>query len=389
MNSTKRLLLFKIKTFCYNSPFYFVDETARCFRKMGWTVDVFDTATQPLTDLDLYTGQHYDAILDFNSQLPKVDTTEDEYYLDTIDAPFYNYILDHPLYHHDMLKHELRNFHVVCLDYNHAEYIKQWYPHIQSVHVLPLAGSAYGGEIPPIASRPMPLLFTGTYTSPEHILDLVRDYGGQLQTEMFSLIERLRNKPHLTMEEAYADLLHAQGFEHLPDFFSRRMHLYFLVSTYITGYFREQVVLSLAKKKVPMTLIGHGWDKAKSIAPYTQLTIRPPVDFGQTFASMAQAKMVLNVMPWFKQGMHDRIYSTMANGAVSLSDESGYFTDRYLSGRDLLIYSLEDLDSMADTVLEYLENPQKLQEIATQGQKIAVDHTWDAHSRLLKNIFLN
>lgn len=57
-------------------------------------------------------------------------------FLNHIQAPFYNYILDHPVYPHANLSVLLENYHVICIDDDHNKYISKWYPHIKSVHTL-------------------------------------------------------------------------------------------------------------------------------------------------------------------------------------------------------------------------------------------------------------
>ncbi|MCR4842114.1 MAG: hypothetical protein K5840_02505 [Eubacterium sp.] len=344
---------------------------------MGWDVTVFDGAKEDLQDLDLLSGQKFDAIIDFNSQMPKLDTTDDEYYLDTIDAPFYDYILDHPMFHHDMLKHELRNFHVICIDEDHVDYIKEWYPHIRSVTMLPLPGTK-ADEIIPFQKRSIPILFTGTYTDPHMILGLVQNFGRHLKKEMTDLIEILTEDPSKTMEAAFEELIRSTGYdgESLPDFFPTRMHAYFLVETYITAYFRSKAVMNAAAAGIPMTIVGHNWEKCNPLQALSHVQIKPPVDFDRTFGLMADSQIVFNVMPWFKNGCHDRIMSAALNGAVPMSDRSGWFDGRATHGEDILLYSLEHTEDIPNILSRAFDDMPNLERIAENAQKKAVPHNW-------------
>lgn len=136
----KKFLLFQIKPVCYNSYTYFSDAIAKELISLGNSVEIFSSKKESLTAMERFTGQSFDAILDFNSELPKLKMEDDSYFLDRIDAPFYDVILDHPLYHHEMLKQKIKNFHVLCLDENHKKYIETCYPHISSVHVWSMTG---------------------------------------------------------------------------------------------------------------------------------------------------------------------------------------------------------------------------------------------------------
>ena len=81
--------------------------------------------------------------------------------------------------------------------------------------------------------------------------------------------------------------------------------------------------------------------------------------------------MVLNTMPWFKNGMHDRIATAMLNGAVAVTDGSGYLSRDFAAGEELLVYSIEDYPAMAAMVSDSLQDMEKLFEIAGKGRQKA------------------
>ena len=385
MKLSKKLLLFKIKTFCYDSPYYFIDRCASHFKNAGWDVEIFDSSRCPLTELDSLSGRRFDAILDFNSALPRLDTTENIQYLDTIDAPFFNYILDHPLFHHDSLKFNLKNYHVICIDIDHVNYIKKYYPHIRSVSFLPLAGSS--SDDIPFDKRSIPLLFSGTYTSPESVMELINEYSGSLKEEMHSIIEILLENPSLTCEEALKILLKNYNASEEDINFPVRMHSYFLAYTYVCALFRKNIISELVKAKIPMTIIGHGWRHVKELSKAEHVKIFPPVSFADTFSYMADSKMVLNIMPWFKNGLHDRIFSSMLCKSVCLTDDSACLNEYFDISKDLILYDINRLDILGDIVSDAFKDGEKLQLTAQNGYKKASLHTWEAHCRKLSEIF--
>ena len=121
-----KFLIFEMKTVCYNSYLYFGDALGLALKKLGCDVEYFKVDEQALDDLEQFIGRHYDGLIDFNSDLPRALMDDDSFFLDHVDAPFIDVILDHPLYHHDSLKNKLNNFHVVCLDSNHKDYILKY-----------------------------------------------------------------------------------------------------------------------------------------------------------------------------------------------------------------------------------------------------------------------
>ena len=90
------------------------------------------------------------------------------------------------------------------------------------------------------------------------------------------------------------------------------------------------------------------------------------------------SKISLNVLPWFRGGPHDRIFNTMLNGAVCLTDSNGYL-DMFLEDEvNCIKYSLEKPQEMAQRVMELLSDTERLQKIADAGCELAQSHTWAA-----------
>ena len=89
-----------------------------------------------MKDLEALCGQSFDAVIDYNSKLPGAVLDDGTPFLNHIQSPFYNYILDHPVYHHANLSVLLENYHVICIDDDHNKYISKWYPHIKKCPYL-------------------------------------------------------------------------------------------------------------------------------------------------------------------------------------------------------------------------------------------------------------
>ena len=394
------ILIFKMKAFCYNSSVYFADKAAEYFRNKGWDCEVYDASQEENAKLnayagrrsdailDAYAGRHFDAILDFNSNLPKMVTDDGRYFPDAIDGPFYNYILDHPLYHHDMLEVQLRDYHVICPDNNHKLYIERWYKHIKSCHVLPVAGSG-GGVGKNISTRPIEVLFTGTYTNPEHILSMIFKMPDERQAEMSELLKRQLKDINAPLEKVLYDFLEELKLAPEEVDLPLRMSLYFPIDAYMAALSRQKAVSTLAEAGIPLTLVGHGWEKLGNLAGKTNVTVRPPVDYVSQFDMMANSKLVLNVMPGFKAGIHDRVFSTMLNGAVALSDNSTMLESEFVDGEDIVIFSPGETDKIADRVEKLLRDNKRMEEMARRGQdKCIKAHTWTAHLEILEKIIL-
>lgn len=363
----------KIRSICYGSTFYFVDQFKKAMEEYGCQVDVFDSETTPLEKLSDYEGKNYDAVIDFNSILPSIETDTNDYFLNTIDAPFYNYMLDHPIYHHDMLKKQLRNYNVICLDEFHRNYILSNYPHIKSVLMMPLGTDLPDTDLLPIRKRKYDILFTGTYTDPERAASLIKNMGTLLSSEMFELADIIKSNPSLTIEDA-AQFLINNGLVYSN--YSEHMKIYFLVDTYIKAYFRMLLLDNIASSGFQMTIAGEGWEKS-SLNQYSNVTLIKPLSFEKSIIEMGNSKIVINSMPWFKGGLHDRVISSMSRRAIAFSDSSTYINHNFTDKKDIVTFSPEKISQCPDILYNLFENPQLMESIAENGWvNVSLNHLW-------------
>ena len=97
---------------------------------------------------------------------------------------------------------------------------------------------------------------------------------------------------------------------------------------------------------------------------------------------ISRAKISLNVMPWFKDGAHDRIFNSMLNGAVCLSDGSLYLDEILHDGKDYRLYDLAHLEKLPDMVHDILSNRVKWEQMQKNAYTLASKkHTWADRAR--------
>ncbi|SHI47746.1 glycosyltransferase [Pseudobutyrivibrio xylanivorans] len=370
-------LIFEMKTVCYNSYLYFGDSLGNALTSLGHSVEYFKVDENQLDDLEQYVGKHFDAMIDFNSDLPRALMDDDSYFLDHVDAPFFDFILDHPLYHHDSLKHKLKNFHVVCLDDNHKKYIEKYYPHIKSVTVTPMTGElAFGKEKidwDEFNNRKYDILFSGTYTAPERLETAINKMPVPVAKTVYELIEMLKSDSDLTIEEAVDTLSETEIYDYINLDKPLHTQTFYLADAYVRCLNRKKLVEALDKCEHELHLFGALWEEL----PLKHATIHREIPFNLTFTVFTKAKISVNIMPNFKAGSHDRVFSSQLNGAVTLTDPTTLLRNEYKHGDNILFYDLKDIDESTFIVDENLKDLDKLKKIAQAGFEVASkNHTW-------------
>ena len=105
------------------------------------------------------------------------------------------------------------------------------------------------------------VLFMGTYDRPDKIYEMVELSPEPLRSYMKELIEMRIEDPILPMEAGFGQLLKAHGEELPDDKFALFMNAMYSVDAYIRDYFRKAAVDELVRAKIPVRLVGEGWEK--------------------------------------------------------------------------------------------------------------------------------
>jgi hypothetical protein len=368
---SKKILFLHGDSFCYDSAACFIKCISREFERLGWQTDhVFCPEEKAAEALIPFYGKSYDILFSMNLALPCLRDEEGVFCLNHIKGEVWHYILDHPFYHHNTLKCPLEDFHVICLDEKHQAFIQKHYPHIKQVICLPLAAEQ-ADELIPYPKRRHEVLFTGTYTDSDLLLYQMTKRPAEQRRLFEQTVQLLLDEPKLTQEEA---VVRFAGDEKLPE----RLKENYLMDMYLRACLREELLVQMLKREIPITVYGHNWEeflaKCEKRVPNARqhLQMMGEVPYESLPAIYADTKIALNQLPWFKAGMHDRIPLALMNGCVCVTDESSYLENRFLDGEELYFYSLEDMEGAAELVGSLLEEPVAAAKTAARGYQRAL-----------------
>ena len=142
---------------------------------------------------------------------------------------------------------------------------------------------------------------------------------------------------------------------------------------YVRNYLRLECIKTFDKAKTSLTIYGKGWGGQN----FDNIRVRSPVDYMQSLHVMQQSKFVLNASPMFPCGTHERIFSAMLNGAISVTDRSKFLRGNLIRNKELIDFTWQDLELLPEKIKELLSKPKKMQSLATRGREKALsDHTW-------------
>lgn len=360
---------------------------AEGFQEIGYQVLMADMnrETQTRTEIYAFAKPGNTAALFFNHAGLNLLTESRASIWNELEIDCYDFIVDHPMYYHAALIFPIQKLTFLCVDEYHQKFIARFYPERVRSFFLPLAGIRCKENEIPFQERSMDILFTGAYLIDHDLEYHVQGLGEGLRKIWLACYELLCSQTFLTLEQAIEMCLKQKGLSLPEEDLRDTIRLFQDMDGMLRSHARAEVIRTLANRDVKVHIYGEGWQFLD--CKQENLILHDRIPFDETIPLTADARIVLNVMPWFKSGVHDRVYSAMLNGCVSLTDGSEYLDRTLRDGAQAIFYSLKELEQLPAKIKKYLQEPERLQQIARQGYEYAkITQTWQYRAKQLAEI---
>lgn len=281
--------------------------------------------------------------------------------------------MDPPLRFHTAMEKHPQNYLMFCCDWDHVEYVKKYFGQsVPCVGFMPHVGVMPDQNIPviPYAQKKYDVLFSGTYYSPENRLSQVEEMvekGTAVYDFYQILFECLVEDSRLTIEQGAFRTIERMGLPVDQDMLKSLMRCAEPVDWAIRMYQRGCVVEVLAESGVELYLLGRGWENHCSAKYPNVHRIDDRIPYADTLAYMADARLNLNVFPWFKSGTHDRIFNALLQHSLPLTDSSRWVDENFTNGEDIALYDLEYLEKLPEIVGELLRDTERAERMIQKG----------------------
>jgi hypothetical protein len=407
-----------LKTIIYFKGVYdtldlFTDHLIEAFESMGYGTFVYHTANEEVSKKMLLRllgegkAEQYAVVtfnnlgynLSFFTQDGQTEVTdheegkiEERNIWDYFQIPYIDILMDHPFHYEKPLRNMPQTAVILCTDRNHVKYVRRFFKNIRQTDFLPHAGVELGHKHKPLQERSIDVLYAGAlpiYTVAKMIPDLhsIPEVNGE--DLMQSVLGDLVQHPEKTTEQAIEAYIRSVrddiSEERLQEIIVKMRFL----DSYATSFFREQAVRILVESGIHVTAYGVGWNQCEwSDNPY--LTYGGKVLAPQILPLMNDSKIVLNTMTWFKAGAHDRIFNGMLAGAAVVTDDSSYLRREFTDGKELVMFSLKELQTLPERVFDLFDHISHMQEIADCGYHAAKEgHTWKNRAEYIRECYLD
>ncbi|SEA43614.1 Glycosyltransferase involved in cell wall bisynthesis [Oribacterium sp. KHPX15] len=375
-----RIILFYSGIESFN---YFTDEINKELHNLGhetFILDLRDANNTPghsLRNLYEYTKTPVDAAIGYD-QMPAIGPAYVELW-NELNIPIISIFVDPPFrfgkYNRALPKAYLR----FCCDMEHVTWCKRFCSDtIPNVYFLPHGASVPENEPPSWENKKYDILFSGTYYKPEGYIRTIREkYSGAVQKILFDAMDFMKVNPSFSLPAAVDRILSYADYN--ADDLTRLsvMESGEEADWFIRMYYREKVIDSVLNSGRDLWIVGRGWNNyPKCNHPHFH-HISERIPFADSLDIMADARINLNVMPWFKDGTHERVFNTLLRESVSLTNPSTYLKENFKDQESIYYYELTELNHIPDIIEEILNNPEKTKAIVKNSKSIVLDkYTW-------------
>lgn len=409
----KRLILFKggVETLEF-----FTEQMAHVWEKMGYSVFWYNLILQQASSsalVDYYEAHREDEWYMFTFNFEGIAGEAGLYrddgwnFWDWAGIKVINVVVDHPLYYNQYIIKHPQKYVQLDIDEMHVIYMHRFFPEVHTEYML-TAGTElnYDRRILPdknylsMKERSIDIIFTGNYT-PKRIL---RKHLDNMEPEYIDFYEGvlsyLIDNPSETIDVAAEKALRREFPDITDNQLADCMPSMMYADLAVRFHYRELAIRALADSGFKIHTYGAGYNYIEC-NHHENIIEHGGVDSKVCLDMISQAKISLNVMPWFKKGAHDRVFNTMLNGGVALTDASLFYENTFVDGKNVLFYSLEDLRDYeksgydirvvaeaAEKLRDVLADTDRLQNIADSGYKCCKGkHSWLERAVEIEKIF--
>lgn len=272
-------------------------------------------------------------------------------------------------------------------------YVKKYFGDtVGRVEFMPHAGT-YNGKLnlEGYDKRPYDVLFSGTYYRPQSYLEQIDNTfkdNELLRVFYHNLAEYMIDNNSITTEQAVLDVIDMMELSLAQEQVKQLFRFSEPIDWMARMYYREKIISIIAEAGIDIWLLGRGWENHPSANLSNVHIINDRVPFARTLPVMAEAKINLNVMPWFKAGTHDRIFNILLSGSLPLTDSSKWLKEHFQDKKDIVYYKLDACEEIPQLIKHYLDNSDEAKAIIQNGFDIVADnYVWgNIVEQLIRNV---
>ncbi len=368
MNYIKKLLIIKGAS-QYNAARCFCDELQHAFCNMGHLVTMLDLTVIPCSGCkDLFA--QYDMIFSFDLAGIELYNTMDS-------RPFFwTMLIDPPIYLNERLKQIHSNVMVSCIDRHHVNYVDKYYKNIPWTCFMPHGGIT--GETPtyiPYDKRKYDVAIMGSLQHLDEINAVIGSLKKDYDPLVSEIIDVAMQNPDSELDHIVSAIIKNMDMDFDDIMFREFMYIIRGIDALRRYYKRKSLIDELIRNGIAVDIWGSGWEHI--IDGHNNLIrLHGIVSYEETKYIISNSRVLINDMPPYHEGSHERVFAAMQCGTIVATDRSTYLEECFRHNRDIIFYDPNDIDALSSTIQKLLHGPSTAQEIIDNAHNLSLNHTW-------------
>lgn len=368
----------------YESKNHFTLKMAEALLRHGIDVKIIDIQkSNSVLDLNEIQNFNPDLTCSFNSTAQMANGL---FFWDLLQIPHWSILVDPSLYAVNLTNSPYSI--ISCVDRDDCTGLRS-HNDFQNVFFWP---HAVERELAPLkeGNRPYDVVFLGSCYDYESLRRSWQEkYPAKLNAVLDEAIDAVGSDRYTSLMDA---LIKAWGNSGLSPDGIDFVKLFYYLDNYTRGKDRVELIRSIKNAKVHLfgeLMIeepAYHLDWKHYLGDQKNVVLHPSVPFTESLEILKQSKICLNSMPFFKNGSHERVFTSLACGALPITSNSRYIGEMFQDGEDLVLYSSANWDAVNVQVDSLLANEKRRKEMAAKGRaKVMKEHTWDRRVEQLLN----
>ncbi len=347
------------------------DKIIEGFLSRGYEVKLLDFTQQrlnafyeelenPYSFIFSCSGIEFDAVLEDGTPL-----------LAHIPYPYIGWFFDDPVYHMQRIRNAVYgNSYCFVMDKELGRTVQKMLPEVKNVYCLFHGGFERKEEV----EKNIGVLFPANLDERPKLERYLNNIAPIEQFLAKGTLDILKKHPYLSVRRALEMVLKNVGEELTRELLLElEQHIMFL-DLYIRWECRYNILKTLLEHQITVDVIGDGYEELeKEYGDY--LVFHGGKDIDDVVDLMARSQIVMNPVPTLREGLHERLLTSMLCKAVCFTPWSEFLEENF--GERFGYIHLDNLDEMAWRIKDILEHPEEIQAQVEDNYCYAMEHhTW-------------
>lgn len=368
-----RVVIYK-DAYQYGAVNLFADEIAQGFRKLGRETVFVDLTDIPGLQSNLsnaFSRGNVEFVLSFGAAGYCFESGGKNIY-DQFPFPFFAFQIDHPAHHLDRFC--FNNIIISAMDRSHVRFLNNYFKGSKKAFFMPHGGcrSKYAGTE---REKKVNVIFPASYMNVNEQLASIKRLEPFSQKLISETVEIILANDAIPIEDALGKVAGNLGIDIYDEKLKAKVagEVIRKIETFVRALKRTKMLQILDDSGISVDIYGNGWPAN----PFKFHKVHNALPFNEINALMTESKVVINAAN-IPDGAHERVFTTMLNGALSVSDYNPYLEENFKENSEIVFYRWTQMDKMPEIINKLLSDNDMREEITHRGTTVAnAAHTWE------------